>query len=141
MTKQAEDPAVEQKRSTLFTVKDAEDTMVSAACIVIFGLLVAYLYEGISTKSWFKALFHMTDHIPRILSVGTVVIIVKEGVDIMLFRRTARLKKKYRAEGKAKGRAEMHAKWADWADNGRDEHNRPTLPPSSNKDKRTLKNR
>ena len=127
------------KRSTLFTVLDTENAMIWAAFIAVLGLICVYIYECIS-KNWIKAFLLMTNHVPRILSIMTIFIIIKEGGDIVFFRRTARLKKQYRDEGRVEGiiyAVENPEECKEWANNGRNPKKMPSV--TSRKSKKSKK--
>ena len=109
---------------------------------ISIGLLSAYLYELLENeKGCFQSIFLVTNHTHRILSTTTIIILTKEGVDIMLRRLRQQLKKEaiIEAQAIAKGKAEAEAEakiklenlqseWEHWAENGRDPQKKPKLP-------------
>lgn len=130
------------KRTSIFTVQDAESAMTWLTIIVIVGLIYAYVYEVIKGQGCFRSIYAATDHIPKIMSIATVVIILKEGVDIMLrrfreaIRDEARVEERARIEGKTEGKAEVYQEIAAWnarrlAAESRDEKftEPPPIPP------------
>lgn len=99
------------KRSSIFTVQDAESAMIWLTIIVIGGFIYAYVYEIIKGQGCFRAIYATTDYIPKIMSIATVVLILKEGVDIMFrrVRESIKLEERARLEGESKGKAEGEA--------------------------------
>ncbi len=108
------------KRSSIFTVQDAESAMTWLTIIVIAGLIYAYVYEVIKGQGCFGAIYAATNHIPKIMSIATAAIILKEGVDIMFrrvreaIRNDARAEERARLEGEAIGAARIAQAVAAW---------------------------
>jgi len=108
------------KRSSMFTVRNAENAMITFTIFALFCLLVVLLHEILlKRQSFLEALYTIARNISRIMSAATMLTIFEEGIDIMFQRIRDTLKRakvlkaqvsaEARAEGKAEGRAEGKA--------------------------------
>ena len=123
----------ENKRSSMFTVRNAENAMI-IFCIFSFSLLVLVYMHGVLIKGtgWVDAFYAVAFNISKIMAASTMLTIFEEGIDIMLFQRirdTLKREKKFIAEAKdavhkeiakeiaegiAKGKAEVYREIAEW---------------------------
>lgn len=121
------------KRSSMFTVRDAENAMIVFIIFALFVLVGVFLHESVlKGKSFVNSLYTIANNISKILSAATLLTIFEEGFDIMFARfRAARardkeLKAQALAEAYEKGYAEGYAKGK--AENG-DNGNKPSKSP------------
>lgn len=108
---------MQEERKSLFSVKDVETAIVHFGIMeLIYPLLVIgyVLIKGGYTPV--ETLFLMLRNFPIFMQVGIGLIIFKEAVDIMLFRRWSEAKADFaerieqaKTQGKAEGRAEGRA--------------------------------
>ena len=108
--------ADKNKRTSIFTVQDAESAMTWLTIIVLGGLIYAYVHEITQGQDGFRAIYAATDYIPKIMSIATVVIILKEGGDIMFRRLREAIREDALAkeQARAEGRAEVQQQWQEW---------------------------
>lgn len=99
----------EDKRASMFTVRDAEDAMITFS-IFAFSIIVGVFLHALILKSsgMSEAFYTVAYNISKILSASTLLTIFEEGVDIMFRRLRASLArdKKLKEEAKAKGYAQ-----------------------------------
>ncbi len=100
-------------RSSIFTVRNAENAMVTFTIFALFCLLSLFLHALlINSLSFLHALYNVAGNISKIMSAATMLTIFEEGADIMFQRIRDTLKKEREikaqaiAEGRAEGRAE-----------------------------------
>ena len=117
------------KRSSMFTVRNAENAMITFTILALFCFLVV-LFHGILIRSqgFVDTLYSVARHISQILSAATMLTIFEETIDIMFQRIRDTLKKERelktqaiaegkaegKVEGKAEGRAEVYREVAEW---------------------------
>jgi len=102
-----------EERQSLFSVKDVETTIVHFAIMeAIYPLLVIGYVLIAGGYTPLETLFLILRHFPLFMQVGIGLIIFKEAIDIMLFRRWSEAKAAYavsvdqaKAAGIAEGRA------------------------------------
>jgi hypothetical protein len=118
----------DEKRSSLFTVKDIESALIYFTCMTglyPFVVIAHEIYHG--WKGGWEATYLILKNIPTFFGIATTLIVFKEGVDIM-FRRWQEARKISQQEraaiaeaakaegimqGKAEGRAEVQ-QWREW---------------------------
>ncbi len=104
------------KRSSIFTVRNAENAMITFTIFALSSLLVVLFHEIlIKNQSFVDALYSVGRNITQIMSAATMLTIFEEATDIMFQRirdtlkKERELKAQVSAEAKAKGRAEGRA--------------------------------
>ncbi len=113
------------KRTSMFTVRNAENAMITFTILALFCFLVVLFHEIlIRSQDVVDALYSVAKNISQILSAATMLTIFEEAIDIMFQRIRDTLKKERelkaqvsaeaRAEGKAEGRAEVYQEVAEW---------------------------
>lgn len=117
------------KRSSMFTVRNAENAMITFTIFALFCLLVVLLHEILlKRQSFLEALYTIARNISRIMSAATMLTIFEEGIDIMFQRIRDTLKREKvlkaqvsaearaegKAEGRAEGKAEVYREVAEW---------------------------
>ncbi len=139
-------PAPEQPppatRSTVFTVKDAERAVYNFLALTVVYILAVFAYEIDTAWHGFLAVgWILFIHSPQFLATATILIISREGGDIMLFRRWTEARRQHAAavakakdegrsqglnqgrdegfnqgrnEGRDEGRNEMQQQWTAW---------------------------
>ena len=108
--------ADKNRRSSIFTVKDAENTMLWFCFYVVVLIVFVILHQCfIKNDKLVNALYFVVDNISKIVAASTVLIILGEGIDIMLrrFREALQREKQIKAEAKAEGIAEGIAEGED----------------------------
>ena len=103
-----------EERQSLFSVKDVETTIVHFAIMeAIYPLLVIGYVLIAGGYTPLETLFLILRHFPLFMQVGIGLIIFKEAIDIMLFRRWSEAKAAHavsveqaKIEGRAEGRTE-----------------------------------
>lgn len=121
---------MQEERKSLFSVKDVETAIVHFGIMesIYPFLIIGYvLIEGGYTP--LETLFLILRNFPLCMQIGIGLIIFKEAVDIMLFRRWSEAKADFavqleqaktegiaagKAEGRAEGVAERDRQWAAW---------------------------
>ena len=98
----------EQNRSSLFTVRDAENAMITFTIFAIAVIIGIFLHELVLKRNGIvNFLYAVADNVSKILSAATLLTIFEEGISVMFFRRAreeyAKLKKE-RAEIKEERR-------------------------------------
>jgi hypothetical protein len=115
----------DEKRSSLFTVKDIESALIYFTCMTglyPFVVIAHEIYHG--WKGGWEATYLILKNIPTFFGIATTLIVFKEGVDIM-FRRwqearkisqqeRAAIAEAARAQGIEQGRAETQRQWREW---------------------------
>ena len=121
------------KRTTMFTVRDAENAMITFMIFAMFCLLVVLLHEMLlKSQNFSDALYTIARNMSAIMSAATMLTIFEEAIDIMFQRIRDTLKRERelkaqisaeamevgkaegRAEGKAEGKAEAYREVAEW---------------------------
>lgn len=121
---------MQEERKSLFSVKDVETAIVHFGIMELIYpfLIIGYvLIKGGYTP--LETLFLILRNFPLCMQIGIGLIIFKEAVDIMLFRRWSEAKADFavqleqaktdalaagKAEGRAEGVAERDRQWAAW---------------------------
>ena len=113
------------KRTTMFTVRDAENAMITFMIFAMFCLLFILLHEMLlKGQNFSDTLYTIARNMSGIMSTATMLTIFEEAIDIMFQRIRDTLKRERelkaqvsaeaRAEGKAEGRAEVYREIAEW---------------------------
>ena len=113
------------KRTSMFTVRNAENAMITFTILALFCFLVVLFHEIlIKSQSFVDALYSVARNVSKIMSAATMLTIFAEAIDIMFQRIRDTLKKEKelkaqvsaeaRAEGRAEGRAEAYREVAEW---------------------------
>ena len=113
------------KRTSMFTVRNAENAMITFTILALFCFLVVLFHEIlIKSQSFVDALYSVVRNVSKIMSAATMLTIFEEAIDIMFQRIRDTLKKEKelkaqvsaeaRAEGRAEGRAEAYREVAEW---------------------------
>ena len=115
MENKQEEHVVEDKnkRSSIFTVKDAENTILWF-CFDVIVLIVCVILHQCFLKNYklVDSLYFVVDNISKIIAASTVLIIFGEGIDIMLRRFREYLRRE--EEIKAKAKDEVYKEIAAW---------------------------
>ena len=128
----------EKPRAALFTVRDAEDALVRLILILFLILGGIILHERIlDGQTWSAAFYVMLEPGGDALAWATSINLFVEGGMIMFSRlqdHRDRRKRRFaeaRAEGIAKGKAEVYQKIAEWNNRRLDAetHNEPFTEP------------
>ena len=114
-----EEDAIEDKnkRSSIFTVKDAENTILWFSFYVVILIVCVILHQRfLENYKVVDALYFVVDNISKIIAASTLLIILGEGGDIMLrrFREHIRREKEMIAEARAEAKAEVYREVAAW---------------------------
>ena len=113
------------KRTSMFTVRNAENAMITFTILAMFCLMTVLLHETLlKSQSFLDALYTIARNVSKIMSTATMMTIFEEGGDIMFQRIRDTLKKERqwkaegreegREEGRAEGRAEAYREVAEW---------------------------
>lgn len=109
------------RRSSIFTVRNAENAMITFMILALFCLLIVFFHEIlIKSQSFVDALYSVARNISKIMSAATMLTIFEEAIDIMFQRirdtlkRERELKAQVSAEAKAEGKAEVYREVAEW---------------------------
>ena len=113
------------KRSSIFTVRNAENAMITFTILALFCFFVVLFHEMlIKSQSFADAVYNVARNISKIMSAATMLTIFEEAIDIMFQRIRDTLKREKelkaqvsaeaRAEGKAEGKAEVYQEVAEW---------------------------
>ena len=105
------------KRTTMFTVRNAENAMIVFTMCALAILVGVFLHEYVLKGNGFvDSLYTVAYNISKILSAATMVTIFEEGIDIMFQRIRDSLKREERLIDKAKKEAknEVYKEVADW---------------------------
>ena len=113
------------QRSSIFTVRNAENAMITFTILALFCFLVVLFHEMlIKSQSFVDALYSVARNISKIMSAATMLTIFEEAIDIMFQRirdtlkKERELKARISAEameaGRAEGRAEAYREVAEW---------------------------
>ena len=130
------------ERSSIFTVRDAENALIIFIIFALFVLVGVFLHEFVlKGNSFVESLYTITDNISKIMSAATLLTIFEEGFDMMFARfrearaRDKKLKEEALAEAKAagyeEGYEEGYAKGK--AENGDDSNESPKPPKKPSK--------
>ena len=89
-----------EKRSSVFTVRDAENAMMTFTVFAIATVVGVFLHEIVLRRnSVTDGLYAVMHNVSEILSAATLLTLIDEGVDIMFLRRTREERQKQREEG------------------------------------------
>ena len=89
-----------EKRSAVFTVRDAESAMLTFTVFAIAVVVGVFLHEIVLKRnSITDGLYAIAENVSEILSAATLLTLLHEGVDIMFLRRTREERRKNREEG------------------------------------------
>ena len=126
------------KRSSMFTVRDAENAMIVFVIFALFVLVGVFLHEFVfKSNSFVDSLYTVADNISKILSAATLLTIFEEGFDIMFtrFRESRAKDKKLKAKALEAARAEGYAEGyaAAKAENGDKGNASPKSPKKPSK--------
>lgn len=88
-----------EKRSSVFTVRDAENAMITFTVFAIAVVVGIFLHEIVLKRnSITDGLYAIMHNVSEILSAATLLTLLDEGVDIMFLRRTREERRKNRQE-------------------------------------------
>ena len=88
-----------EKRSSVFTVRDAENAMITFTVFAIAVVVGIFLHEIVLKRnSITNGLYAIMHNVSEILSAATLLTLLDEGVDIMFLRRTREERRKNREE-------------------------------------------
>lgn len=94
---------MEDKRSSLFTVKDAENTILwfCIHVVVLIAIVISHQFF-LKNYNFVDSIYFIFDNISKIVAASTLLIIFGEGIDIMLrrFREYLRREKEFIEKGK-----------------------------------------
>ena len=107
------------KRSSIFTVKDAENTILwfCIYAIVLFVCVIIHQYLFKNYK-FINSLYFVVENISKIIAASTLLVIFGEGIDIMLRRFREYLRREQEIRAKAKD--EVYKEVAAWDRRRRD---------------------
>ena len=115
MKNREEEHAVEDKnkRSSIFAIKDAENTILWF-CFYVIVLIVCVIFHQRFLKNYkvVDSLYFVVDNISKIIAAATLLIIFGEGIDIMLRRFREYLRREEQIKAKAK--EEVYREVAAW---------------------------
>lgn len=101
------------KRSTMFTVRNAENAMIVFTMCALALLVAVFLHEFVLKGNRFvDSLYTVADNISKIMAAATMLTIFEEGIDIMFQRIRDTLKKEEQLIAKAQD--EVYQKVAEW---------------------------
>ena len=90
----------DEKRSSVFTVRDAENAMMTFTVFAIAFVIGVFLHEIVLKRNGItQGLYSIAQNVSEILSAATLLTLIDEGVDIMFLRRTREERRKNREEG------------------------------------------
>lgn len=93
------------KRSTIFTVRDAEEAVILFFYFAVGILIAVFIYIYIIEKIGFiNTCFYVINNIGKIMSASTFLLLLSEG-GYMLFARI--IKERYKKEGKKEAKVEI----------------------------------
>ena len=88
-----------EKRSSMFTVRDAENAMITFTVFAIAIGVAVFLHEIVlKRESITYGLYAIVHNVSEILSAATLLTLLDEGVDIMFLRRTREERRKNRED-------------------------------------------
>ena len=121
------------RRTSMFTVRNAENAMITFMILATFCFLFVLLHEMLlKSRGFSDALYTIARNMSGIMSTATMLTIFEEAIDIMFQRIRDTLKKerelkaqasaegraegreKGRAEGREEGKAEVYQEVAEW---------------------------
>ena len=105
------------RRPSIFTVRNAENAMITFMILALFCLLIVFFHEMlIKSQSFVDALYSVVRNISKIMSAATMLTIFEEGGDIMFqrIRDTLKKERQWKAEGREEGREEAYREVAEW---------------------------
>lgn len=105
------------KRTTMFTVRNAENAMIVFTVCAFAVLTGVFLHDLLIKGNGFvDSLYTVAYNISKIMSTATMLTIFEEGIDIMFQRIRDSLKREERLIAKAKNEAknEVYKEVADW---------------------------
>ena len=107
------------KRSSIFTVKDAENTILwfCIYAIVLFVCVIIHQYL-LKNYKFINSLYFVVENISKIIAASTLLVIFGEGIDIMLRRFREYLRRE--EEIRAKAKDEVYKEVAAWDRRRRD---------------------
>ena len=89
-----------EKRASVFTVRDAENAMITFTVFATAVVLGVFLHEIVLKRnSITDGLYAIVYNVSEILSAATLLTLLDEGIDIMFLRRTREERRKQREEG------------------------------------------
>ena len=89
-----------ENRPSIFTVRDAENAMITFTVFAIATVIAVFLHEIVLKRnSITQGLYAIVHNVSEILSAATLLTLLDEGVDIMFLRRTREERRKQREEG------------------------------------------
>ena len=115
MENREEEHVVEDKnkRSSIFTVKDAENTILWFCFYVIVIIVCVILHQFfIKNHKVIDSLYFVVDNISKIIAASTVLIVFGEGIDIMLRRFREYIRRE--EEIKTMAKDEVYKEVAEW---------------------------
>ena len=129
------------KRSSMFTVRDAENAMITFSIFAIALLVGVFLHQFVLKGEGFTdSLYAVADNISKIMSAATMLTILEEGIDIMFQRIRDTLKKEEQLIAKAKD--EVYQEIEEWDRRRKRAEDRGesfTEPPPTSREKRSKK--
>lgn len=111
------------KRSSIFTVKDAENTILWFCIYVIVLFICVIIHQYLlENYKFINSLYFVVENISKIIAASTLLVIFGEGIDIMLrrFREYLRREKEIRAKAKDEVYDEVYKEVAAWDRRRRD---------------------
>ena len=96
------------RRSSMFTVRNAENAMIAFTIFALFCLLMVLFHEMlIASQNFVGALYSVASNISKIMSGATLLTIFEEAIDIMFqrIRDTLKKERELKAQAIAEGRA------------------------------------
>ena len=113
------------RRTSMFTVRNAENAMITFMIFATFCFLFILLHEMLlKSQSFSEALYTIARNMSGIMSTATMLTIFEEAIDIMFQRIRDTLKKERelkaqasaegREEGREEGKEEVYQEVAEW---------------------------
>ena len=89
-----------EKRSSVFTVRDAENAMMTFTVFAIATVVGVFLHEIVLKRNGItNGLYAVMHNVSGILSAATLLTLIDEGIDIMFLRRTREERQRQHEEG------------------------------------------
>ena len=133
------------KRSSIFTVKDAENAVLWF-CFYVVVLTVSVILHQCFLKNYkvVDSLYFVVNNTSKIVAASTGLVVFGEGIDIMLrrLRDSLRREKEMKAQVRAQAKAEVYEEVAAWDRRRKEAENRgeefteppPTQPQEKSKE-------
>ena len=104
-----------EKRSSVFTVRDAENAMITFTVFAIATVVGIFLHEVVLKRnSITDGLYAVMHNVSEILSAATLLTLIEEGIDVMFLRRTREERQRQHEEGHEEGYKQAMQEFSEW---------------------------